>query len=209
MANTGRNPSEVTDELIEKAREAVEGRLHGYRLIHSFNVADTAASLAEFYGVSINEARIAGLLHDWDKEYDDGGILARAEEMGIDLPDEMVDMGAVLHAQTGAIAVAELFPELPQRIINAIARHTTAAVNMTALDKIIFISDMIEPMRTKGTVDKIRALAGKATLDELFLEAFSATLIHLIRHKHLVAPGSLDVWNSLAGDYRAGLEEKA
>ena len=33
--------------------------------------------------------QLGPLRHDWDKGYDDPGILARADELGLDLPEEL------------------------------------------------------------------------------------------------------------------------
>ena len=47
-----------------------------------------------------------------------------------------------------------------QEILNAIACHTTGKPGMTMLEKIIFISDYIEPNRTKApNLERIRELA--------------------------------------------------
>lgn len=49
---------------------------------------------------------MAGLLHDWDKGYDDPGILARADELGMELDAELSAMPRVLHGLTAAVAWA-------------------------------------------------------------------------------------------------------
>ena len=47
---------------------AVETRLGHKAAKHCKRVATTAAALAVLYGVDADSARIAGVLHDWDRE---------------------------------------------------------------------------------------------------------------------------------------------
>jgi predicted HD superfamily hydrolase involved in NAD metabolism len=174
----------------------LERRLNEYRLLHSFGVADTAASMAEQYGVDVNRARIAGLLHDWDKNLSDEQLCERAREFGIEMISPLEDLPALLHAQTGAAAVKREFPELDDEVIQAIARHTSAAPDMTDLDMIIYVADMIEPLRSQGNLMPLRTIVGKVPLETLFLKSFEMTMQHLIHRHRLIHPASLEVWNA-------------
>lgn len=184
------------DKLYREARQKLEERLSEYRLLHSISVSDVAAMMAERYGVDIQKARIAGLLHDWDKNLTDEQLLARVREYGMELVSPGEDMAALLHAQTGATAVALEFPDLPLDIIQAISRHTSAAPDMTGLDMIIYIADMIEPLRSQGNLTPLRTIVGKVPLEDLFLKSFEMTMEHLIRRHRFIHPDSLKVWNA-------------
>jgi predicted HD superfamily hydrolase involved in NAD metabolism len=170
--------------------------LNEYRLLHSIGVAETAASMAEQYGIDVERARIAGLLHDWDKNLTDEQLFERAREFKIEAVAQLEDMAALLHAQTGAIAVKWEFPEIDDEVIQAIARHTSAAPDMTDLDMIIYIADMIEPLRSQGNLTPIRTIVGKVPLEALFLKSFEITMIHLIQRHRFIHPASLEVWNA-------------
>lgn len=184
------------DATYREARKRLESRLSEYRLLHSISVSDVAVMMAERYDVDVEKARIAGLLHDWDKNLSDEELLKRARRFKIDLVSQGEDMAALLHAQTGATAVALEFPDLPLDIIQAIARHTAAAPDMTDLDMIIYIADMIEPLRSQGNLTPLRTIVGKVSLDNLFLKSFEMTMEHLIRRHRFIHPDSLKVWNS-------------
>ena len=75
-----------TDALSEEffaARERdLAERLKPRRFDHVLSVSDTAAALAEAYGADVRKARLAGLLHDWDKEHSDDEIRQRARDLG-------------------------------------------------------------------------------------------------------------------------------
>jgi predicted HD superfamily hydrolase involved in NAD metabolism len=151
--------------------------------------------MAEQYGMDTEPARLAGLLHDWDKNLTDEQLFERVREFGIELEPRMEDMAVLLHALTGAVAVKREFPELDDGIIQAIARHTSAAPDMSDLDMVIYVADMIEPLRSQGNLAPLRALVGKVPLETLFLKSFERSMEHLIRRHRFIHPASLEVWN--------------
>jgi predicted HD superfamily hydrolase involved in NAD metabolism len=169
-----------------------------YRLLHSIGVADTAASMAEQYGVNVNRARIAGLLHDWDKNLSDEQLVERAREFDIEMVASPEDMAALLHAQTGAAAVKDAFPELGDEVAQAIARHTAAAPDMTRLDMVVYVADLIEPSRSRAELASLRDKVGTLPLEALFFTCLEITMTHLIRSHRVISPSSLEVWNSYA-----------
>ena len=73
----------LSDAFLEARERDLRERLGRRRYEHTLGVAGTAARLARAYGVDERKARLAGLLHDWDKGYDDAGIRARVEELGL------------------------------------------------------------------------------------------------------------------------------
>ncbi|MDR3315301.1 MAG: bis(5'-nucleosyl)-tetraphosphatase (symmetrical) YqeK [Coriobacteriales bacterium] len=183
-------------QIYNEARLILETRLNEYRLLHSISVADTAASMARQYGVDVDKACVAGLLHDWDKNLSDEELVERARGFGIEMADRLEDLAFLLHAQTGAMAVKQQFPGIDPEITQAIARHTSAAPDMTELDMIIYIADIIEPLRSRGNLTPLRTIAGKVPLELLFLKSLEMTMEHLIKRHRFIHPDSLQVWNS-------------
>ncbi|MDR1357954.1 MAG: bis(5'-nucleosyl)-tetraphosphatase (symmetrical) YqeK [Coriobacteriales bacterium] len=197
------NAPQSLGEIYDDARVKLEGRLTQYRLLHSLSVADIADLMANVYEVDPEYARLAGLLHDWDKNYTDEELVGRAERFNIELPDDPRNMAALLHAQTGACAVAQEYPNVPPEILQAISRHTSAATDMSELDMIIYVADMIEPLRSAPSLQLLRSLAGNVPLEELFIKCFQSTLEHLIRRHRYIHPGSVAVWNAYAAKEHA------
>ncbi|MCL2756534.1 MAG: bis(5'-nucleosyl)-tetraphosphatase (symmetrical) YqeK [Coriobacteriia bacterium] len=187
---------EEAAHIYARARHALEQRLTEYRFIHSVSVADTAADIARVYGVDVEQARLAGLLHDWDKNYSDSELIERAQAFGITVRGDEEDMVALIHAKTGAIALRQEFPELSDEIIQAIDRHTSAAKDMSDLDMILYIADMIEPLRTRGNLAPLRVLVGKIPLEELFVRSYETTMRHLILRHRFIHPDSIEIWNA-------------
>lgn len=186
----------LSDGFYEQRERDLERRLKRKRYEHSLGVADTSARLAQCYGVDVRKARLAGLLHDWDKDYDDEGIRRRVGELGIAVhPYAFEEMPVLLHGPTAAAALAREFPEIPGDVVRAIELHTTGAVGMTDLDMVVYVADALEPGRRYGSLDELRALEGAVPLEELFLATFQHVLVNLVERRKRVYPETLDVWN--------------
>lgn len=185
-----------SDEFYEQRREELAGRVGPRRYAHSLGVAETAAKLARRYGADERAARVAGLLHDWDKGYDDPGILARADELGMDLTDELVAMPRVLHGLTAAVALGREFPELPPEVLTAVERHTLGEVDMGDLDMILYIADALEPGRKGKKVEKLRAQVDELELRELFLGVYAYWVQLIMERRHPIYSRTTEIWNS-------------
>lgn len=195
----------LSKEFFDERKRELEGRVTQKRLDHINGVSQTARRLAEIYGVNERKAALAGLLHDWDKGYDDDGIRARVSEVGLsDVLDPFVveKMPQVLHGPTAAFALAQEFPEIPNDVIRAIYNHTTASKDADDLEKIIYISDAIEPTRKFGAVEEIRKSVGKVTLDELFYKTYRFWTLALLERDKVVHPDTMSIWNELAARNR-------
>lgn len=185
-----------SDEFYEARRAELEDRVGPRRFAHSLGVADTAAELARVYGADVRAARLAGLLHDWDKGYDDPGILARADELGMELDDELRGMPRVLHGMTAAVALGREFPDIPPEVLQAIERHTVGDADMTDLDMIVYIADALEPGRDGKTVSRLRRRVGEATLRELFLDVYAYWVRLIMERRHPMYSKTTEIWNS-------------
>lgn len=196
-SETGTPSSEsLTDSFFAARRSELEHRLKLRRFEHTLGVADTARHLAEAYGVDARKAELAGLLHDWDKTYDDEGIKRRARELDVAVDGFVLEeMPEILHGMTAAAALRRRFPTLPFDVLQAIDRHTTGAVGMTDLDMIVYVADAIEPHRDYPGIDRLRAMVGASTLEDLFLETLRHVTLNLIERRKRVYPRTLDVWN--------------
>ncbi|MDF1541661.1 MAG: bis(5'-nucleosyl)-tetraphosphatase (symmetrical) YqeK [Anaerosomatales bacterium] len=183
-----------------EARAALASRLGKRGYAHSVAVAQTAARLADAYGVDAREAYLAGLLHDWSRDEDGATLCAEAVRLGIDATPVDEAVPYLLHARTGAAALRERFPGLPERILESVERHTFGGPDMTDLDRVVYLADALEPARDTPAVDELREQVGRASLDELYARAYAAALEHLIRRRRRIHPATVDAWNSIVGE---------
>ncbi|MCL2606037.1 MAG: bis(5'-nucleosyl)-tetraphosphatase (symmetrical) YqeK [Coriobacteriia bacterium] len=187
----------AVSKVHEQALPLLRERLDEYGYMHSCNTAETAEYLAGLYQVDSGEAFIAGLLHDWDRGHARDQLIARARDIGFDITPEVVAAPQILHAHTGAADVRKIFPHLPDSVITAIRHHTVGSRDMSDLDKVVYIADMIEPSRSSEAVTMLRDVVGVVDLDTLFLQAYQATVMHLVKNRKVMHFDTTRVWNAL------------
>jgi predicted HD superfamily hydrolase involved in NAD metabolism len=186
--------SEVT---YARALTAVQARLEHKAAKHSQRVATAAVALASAYGVDVDSARLAGLLHDWDRETSPDDLLAEAQQAGLELTDAEAANPHLLHARTGAIGARNAFPGLSDDVVQAISRHTIGAVDMTPLDMVVYLADMIESRRDYPGVGELRDAVGTVPLAELFARGYQQSVRHLVDARKRIHPETVAVWNRL------------
>ena len=161
---------------------------------HSLRVRDMAKEMAERFGVNIEKAALAGLLHDYGKGVKEIDIISEAKKLSVPVNYIEESDPYLLHAPVGAKLISSQLEIDDTDIINAVSRHTVGEPSMSKLDMIIYIADMIEPARTFPGLEEIRDFDGKRLI-EVFELAYAHTLHHLVRRRKLIHPKSFEVWN--------------
>ena len=138
---------------------AMKKQLKWKRFVHTMGVAGIASSLALRYDCDIRQAEEAALLHDCAKYLDTDEMEKLARKAGYGVSAVEKGSASLLHAKAGAAYAASRFNVDDPEILSAIRWHTTGRPGMTMLEKIIFVSDYIEPGRTTPGVEPIRTLA--------------------------------------------------
>lgn len=161
---------------FSQMQEKLKGMLTEKRFRHSLGVMDSAVHLAKLFGESEEKARIAGLLHDCAKDIDKALMPAMCEELGVELDAVKREQRSLIHADLGAKLVQTEFGVSDADVISAIRYHTLGKPNMTALEKILYIADFIEPNRKDFPgLSEIRELA-ELDLDLAMLTAVNASI---------------------------------
>lgn len=132
-------------------KKRVKKRLEKPRYEHTKGVMYTAGCLAMAHGYSVDDAMLAGLLHDCAKCIPDDEKIKMCKKNGIPIsPAEAECPDKLLHAKLGAFLAETEYGVRDPQILHAIRVHTTGAPGMSLLDKIIYIADYIEPGRDKA-----------------------------------------------------------
>lgn len=181
----------------EEMRAILEEQLTPRRYLHSLGVADTAATLARRFGMNEDRARTAGLLHDCGRAYETAALPMEARRRGIPIGKIESAMPLLLHAYVGAYLIYEVYGVNDAAIAQAVWRHTVGGENMTALDKIIYYADMIEPSRAYPEVEHLRELARTASLDEMMLVGLTESILFLAQKGGLIHPDTITARNEL------------
>ena len=187
----------------EKMIYRLKKTLDEQRFAHTLGVEKTARSMAEMFGADEEKAGLAGLLHDCAKCIPNEKKLKLCHDHGIPVSEIEKKSPYLLHARLGAYIAKEKYHVTDPEILNAIEYHTTGKPRMTLLEKIIFVSDYIEPMRSKASnLEKIRGLAF-SDIDRAVFTILRDTLIYLENEK-----ACLDNQTVVAYNYYKELMEK-
>lgn len=145
---------------ISEILNKLSSSLKTSRYNHSVAVGYTAASLAMRYGYDVRKALIAGLIHDCAKAYSDTEFIEIATKENIAVSDTEKLSPQLLHAKIGPVIAKKQYNIEDEEILSAICFHTTGRPDMTLLEKIVFVSDYIEPGRDKDKdLEKLRQIA--------------------------------------------------
>ena len=167
------------DEVFPSYQKRLKKELDADRYEHTIGVAYTAAALAMRYGGNIQQAQVAGLLHDCAKCIPNQKKIALCQKYNINMTEIELKNPFLLHAKLGAFLAMHKYDITDKEITSAILNHTTGKPNMSLLDKIIFVADYIEPQRKKQpNLAEIRKLAF-IDLDKAVLQILEDTLAFL------------------------------
>lgn len=167
------------DERIWEIRKHLKKKLNPFRYEHILGVSFTCQALAMRYGFDLGQAEMAGLLHDCAKRYENTVLTEKCIKYGIPIRPSEEEDPSLLHAKLGAWMAREKYGVEDEEILNAIQCHTTGRVGMTALDKILYVADYIEPRRYKAAdLPQMRQLAF-LDLDQACLRIMESILEYL------------------------------
>ena len=143
---------------IEKIKEAVKNSLSEYRYKHSLMVAEESKNLAKYYNYDEDKAYLTGLIHDIAKEFtaEENQEIIKKYNLSQSLMDE--ELKEIIHADIGAIVVKERY-NVDEEISNAIKFHTIGNINMSLLDKIVFVADKIAREKKSPMIEEASKVA--------------------------------------------------
>lgn len=186
----------IADIDINKIKKQLQKDLDAKRYEHTLGVAYTAANLAMKYGVSIQKAYIAGLLHDCAKCFDNDKKISLCKKYKVKLSEGEINNPSLIHSKLGAAYTKEKYEIDDIEIMDAISFHTTGKPDMTTLEKIVFSADYIEPHRKQILgLDEIRSVIYN-DLDEAVYLILMNTIRHLNKKEQYI-----DEVSMLAFDY--------
>ncbi|MDO4291991.1 MAG: bis(5'-nucleosyl)-tetraphosphatase (symmetrical) YqeK [Eubacteriales bacterium] len=164
---------------MRKIRRSMEKTLDHRRYEHTLGVAYTAAALAMRYGADVNNALLAGMLHDCAKCLSNEKRISICEKHNIAISPAEAKNPFLLHAKVGSFLAMKKYGVTDRDVINAILNHTTGRPGMSLLEKIIWVADYIEPGRRQAPrLAQIRKLAFE-DLDRALVTALEDTLDYL------------------------------
>ncbi len=156
------------------------------RRAHSLRVAETAAARALMLRIPEQTAVQAALLHDCAKN-----LAADSPYLvGFSAPSAWGEVPpSVLHQFAGVYVAEKRLGVNDEDVLNAVRYHTSGRPAMSELEKLIFLSDMLEDGRAYEGVDELRRLFwGTGGLDACLREALRRTIEFLEKRGAAVYP---------------------
>lgn len=173
----------------EKMAYKLKKELDRQRYEHTLGVEETAREMARIFGVDEEQAALAGLLHDCAKCMPLAQMAKAARHEDVD--DVMKTSKALMHAVAGRCIAEDVYNVKDEEVLSAIRWHTTGRAQMTALEKIIYLADMIEPNRKPfDGLEELRVLC-KTDLDAAMHRALSMSLEHVREQGKTLHPDTL------------------
>ncbi len=166
--------SKVLDYMVKQQvyiPEIVAAYMSKKRFTHTMGVMELAMEMAESNGVDVQKAKTAALFHDIAKEMDDKKAKKLMKKY---YPTHMDASKPVWHQWLSAYIAKTKFNIQDEEILQAIEHHTTADVNMSRLDMVIYCADKYD--RNRG----FDSSAMIALCDENIEEGFKAALVDFV-----------------------------
>ena len=157
----------------ESLEEFIKVNLKESRYRHSLGVEDMAVRLARLHGADAEKAAFAGRYHDLAKNFDEETMDSYIRKYG--LSEDLICNNALAHSKVGAAILENEFGVTDREILDSVRYHTTARRNMTLLDEVIFVADVVEDNRTYSDLDYYQDLAYR-DLDRACLEILDYTI---------------------------------
>ena len=162
-----------------KIKEKLSKKLSVKRFDHTIGVSYTAAAMAMRYGLNVDRAAMAGLLHDCAKYMTDDELIEKCSKYGIECSETELRNGYLLHAKLGAYLSKEKYGIEDEEICSAVRYHTTGKPAMSVLEAIAFTADYIEPGRKVLPNFKLIRSMAFVDLDEAVYLILKNTLSYL------------------------------
>jgi len=170
---------------FESIKTQLTAEISGFRMNHINGVTQESVRLAAFHGIDPDKARLAALLHDCTKEWDEKKQLQLCEECGIMVERELLDSPQLLHALSGSLRAKKEFG-VEDEIASAIRWHATGREEMSPLEMLIYVADLVEPTRRfADDVTDIRTAAEESLEVASMMEAERVLSLEQARGRRL------------------------
>jgi len=167
------------------------------RYLHVKLVAQAATELAKFYNADREKAALAAILHDCAKCMTNGELIKYCFEHNLaveDFDDICKYSPSLLHAEVSADMAEHKFGVKDADVLNAIKNHTLGRLDMSLLEKILFIADMASKDRARKDAKKVFACALQS-LEAGMRAAMSVKLAFTVETQKWLAPRGIRLWN--------------
>ena len=170
----------------------MKDNLKASRYRHSLRVEKMAVKLADIYGADADKAAFTGRYHDIAKCFDEKTMDENIKRYSLD--ESLLGNPALAHSKVGAAILEHEFGVTDEDILNAVKYHTTARKDMSLLEQITYVADVVEENRTYPDLKYYQDLAAK-DLDLCTLEILEYTISDLTDKYRQIDKDTLRAYN--------------
>ncbi|OOB76930.1 MAG: nicotinate (nicotinamide) nucleotide adenylyltransferase [Epulopiscium sp. Nuni2H_MBin003] len=123
---------------IEKTYSLVKSKLSAKRYAHTRGVVDMGLRLAKMHAVDMNKVFLGCIFHDYAKEVTD------YSKYNIEFDEFEQKNPHLWHGKIAAEIIKDLYNITDEEILNSIRYHTTGRCDMSDVEKVVYLADMIE-----------------------------------------------------------------
>lgn len=197
---------------LDEIKAELKSKLSEHRYKHTESVVETALAYADIFTDLLadndkEKIEIAAWLHDRCKELSNEEQVELAKFYGVEVFEEDLAAPNLLHARVGAAFVEEEYEIYDPVILHAIRDHTLGSIDMHPASKILYLADMLEPLRDNGPKAKpeykaelnvIRSIINEEkNLDKALLAAMDSKINYVLQKGQMVHPLGVMARNSL------------
>ncbi len=154
--------------------------------------------LALIHGADTDKCDLAIKAHDLFRHNTDQELLSRSSDLNITIGYVERNDPILLHGPIAASILKKRLKCPYQDIIDAVKYHTTGRPGMSLVEKIVFISDKVEPAKVKSNDSLVPILElAKIDLDKSIEMYLSFRITERLEGGHLVHPLAIETWNWL------------
>lgn len=183
---------------FEEIKEEVKKAMSEKRFKHSCGVAKRAAELARIYGIDEEVARKVGMAHDIAKEMPNDVAMEYVKENNIVFDEIEEKEPALWHSKIGADIAKKRFG-FTEEMAQAIVYHTTGSVNLSVLDKIIYLADKTEEGRKYIDLEEAINISNK-DLDDGVLHVAKYAIEYSLKKNSLIHPDTVELINKIINE---------
>lgn len=181
-------------ENYEKYIDLLRSMLSKKRFQHCLNVADESKRLADKYGADTEKAYLAGLLHDIKKEEKLSDMEKTVRKSKMNVEQTEIETQALWHAIASAEYVKNVLKITDNDIISAIRFHTIGKANMTTLEKVVYLGDLVSIDREYKDVAKMRKSCYN-NINRAMFEAMQFAVGDLVRKGDKIPVYTFEAYN--------------
>ncbi len=179
----------------DQIRDRIRGMLSERRYTHSLGVEELCVRLGVPRGFKEERLRTAALLHDIGKSMPSEELVHFADRHSLFLTEDDRKARGVIHAIAGEFLARENFGVQDEEILKSIRYHTTGSGNMSPFQKVLFVSDYLDPNRGFEENGDLAKLA-LDRFEDCVMEVILRKMAYVMKKGDHLHPLSVKFYNS-------------